>query len=359
MTSIERANKNPGFTFVTGMKLIYIAMLLLLSVTAKAMEFPMFDARTAALGGVSIAHNISNAAFYNPALAALEPENFDWYLLAPSVGEFIADPAEIENILEQSGSAADIIDEEYKKYAYRSLHLTIPSPNLGGSLYVAEYEYQTAKVLTDNTTTNLVHRSLEVFEIGFGAAQLQDILWMESILVGFTGKISLFKSYAYSEPFAGASLELDDGQANRDSELNLDIGFSKEYGVWKTGIVFKNLFSQENNLGNTSETYSIGPQIRAAFAYQSRRSMIEFDIDLLKNEGVGFESDSMFAAVGWEWRMFPAFFLRMGYKQNMVGDTQGVATGGLGLQLWALVLDVAASTDDDGEGLYMHAAWEF
>ncbi|KPJ91644.1 MAG: hypothetical protein AMJ55_11340 [Gammaproteobacteria bacterium SG8_15] len=303
------------------------SLLLLLSGHATAMEFPLFDARSAALGGVSIAHNISNAAFYNPALAALEPENFDWYLLAPSIGE--------------------------------AMQLTIPSPSLGGSLYVADYEYQTAKVTTDNTATNLAHRSLEVFEIGFSAAQLQDILWMESILVGVTGKISLFKSYAYSEPIANASLELDSDQANNDSELNLDIGFSKEYGVWKTALVLKNIFSQENNLGNTSESYSIGPQIRAGFAYQSRRSLIEFDIDLLKNQGIGFESDSMYAAVGWEWRMFPAFFLRLGYKQNMVGDTQGVASGGLGLQLWGLQLDAAASADEDGEGIYMHAAWEF
>ncbi|WP_455207060.1 conjugal transfer protein TraF [Kaarinaea lacus] len=319
----------------------------------------MFDARTAALAGVGIAHNISNAAFYNPALAALEPENFDWYLLAPSVGEFISDPADIENTLEQSGDVADIIDKEYKKYGYRAIHLTIPSPNLGGSLYVAEYEYQTAKVISDNVATNLVHRSLEVLEIGFGGAQLQDILWMESILVGITGKISLFKSYGYSEPVATASLELDSDQVKRDSELNLDIGFSKEYGVWKTGLVFKNVFSQENNLGNTDESYSIGPQIRAALAYKSRRALVEFDIDLMKNKGVGFESDSMYAALGWEWRMFPAFFLRLGYKQNMVGDTQGVLSGGIGLQLWALELDVAGSADEDGEGLYMHAAWEF
>ncbi|WP_455223248.1 conjugal transfer protein TraF [Kaarinaea lacus] len=342
-----------------GAKPVVGSTLLLLSGQAVAMEFPMFDARTAALAGVGIAHNISNAAFYNPALAALEPENFDWYLLAPSVGEFVSDPANIETTLEESGDVTDIIDKEYKKYAYRAVQLTIPSPKLGGSLYVSQYEYQTAKVLTDNAATNLVHRSLEVFEIGFGAAQLQDILWMESILVGISGKISLFKSYGYSEPIASASLELDDDQASRDSELNLDIGFSKEYGVWKTGIVFKNIFSQENDLGNTTETYSIGPQIRAAFAYQSRRSLIEFDIDLLKNEGVGFESDSMYAAVGWEWRMFPAFFFRLGYKQNMVGDTQGVVSGGIGLQLWALQLDAAASADEDGEGVYMQAAWEF
>jgi hypothetical protein len=42
-----------------------------------------------------------------------------------------------------------------------------------------------------------------------------------------------------------------------------------------------------------------------------------------------------------------------------VGDAQGVVTGGLGLKLWALLLDVAASADEYGEGVFMHAAWEF
>ncbi|WP_455366698.1 conjugal transfer protein TraF [Kaarinaea lacus] len=353
----QAINKSGGIA--AARQLVCGSVLLLLSSQAAAMEYPLFDARTAALAGVSIAHNISNAAFYNPALAALEPEGFDWYLLAPSVGEFVSDPANIETFLEQSGDIADIVDKEYKKYAYQAIQLTIPSPALGGSLYVSEYEYQTAKVVTENATTNLLHRSLEVFEIGFGAAQLQDILWMESILVGITGKISLFKSYAYSEPIATGRLELDSDQASNDSELNLDIGFSKEYGVWKTALVFKNIFSQENNLGNSSETYSIGPQIRAGFAYQSRRSLIEFDVDLLKNEGVGFESDSMYAALGWEWRIFPAFMLRLGYKQNMVGNNQGVASGGIGLYLWALQLDAAASADEDGEGVYVQAGWEF
>ena len=343
----------------SGVRLINVLVLLLAARPVAATDFPMLDARAAALAGVCVANHISNAAFCNPALAALEPEGFDWYLLAPSVGEFVSDPAGIETTLEESGDVANIIDQEYEKYAYQAIQITIPSPKLGGSLYVAQYEYVTAKVLDENGATNLVNQSLEVQEIGFSAAQLQDILWMENILVGITGKISLYKSYAYSEPIATASLELDDDQAVRDSELNLDIGFSKEYGVWKTALVFKNIFSQDNQLGNSTETYSTGPQIRAGFAYQSRRSLIEFDIDLIKSEGVGFGSDSMYAALGWEWHMFRAFALRLGYRQNMVGDNQGMVTGGIGLRLWALQLDAAASADEDGEGAYFQAAWEF
>ena len=182
---------------------------------------------------------------------------------------------------------------------------------------------------------------------------------MERIMVGVTGKLSLLESYGYSEPIATASLDLDGDQALRDSELNLDIGFSKEYGVWKTGLVFKNIFSQENNLGSSGETYRLGPQIRAGIAYQSRRALVELDVDLMKNDGIGFASDTMLAALGWEWRMFPAFMLRLGYTQNLVGDTEATYSGGIGLRMWALQLDGAFIGGKDGEGVYAQASWEF
>jgi hypothetical protein len=345
--------------FLTNKKLSLTLLLATVSGNSYALQFPIFDARTAGLGGVSVAHGISNAAFYNPALAALEPEGFDWYFVAPGVGEFEADPDNIKDTLEGSGNTADIDGKEYFKNTYKNLQMTIPSPSLGGSLYVIEYEDQTAKVVTDNTGTNLVHRSLEVSEIGFGVAQLQDILWMESILIGVTGKLSLLKSYDYSEPLATASLDLDNDQAIRDSELNLDIGFSKEYGVWKTGLVFKNIFSQDNDLGGSGETYSLGPQIRAGVAYQSRRAVVGLDVDLMKNDGIGFASETMLAALGWEWRVFPAFMLRLGYTQNLVGDTEATYSGGIGIKMWALLLDGAFISGRDGEGVYAQAAWEF
>jgi hypothetical protein len=347
--------------FLSYKKLLIVLSLALVSSKSYALQYLVVDARSAGLGGASIAQSISNAAFYNPALAALEPEGFDWYLVAPAVGEYEADSGNIENALDNGDNTADIVGEEYFYNSYKNLQMTIPSPGLGGSLYVIEYKVQTAKVTTDSNGTNLVQRSLEVQEIGFGAGMLVDFLWMDRLMIGATGKLSLAKSYNYSEPIATASLDLDSDQAQRDSELNLDIGFAKEYGVWKMGLVFKNIFSQSNQLGQTSgETYSLGPQIRAGVAYQSRRAMVELDVDLMKNDGIGYASDTMYAILGWEWRVFPAFLLRLGYAQNMIGENEATITGGIGIRMWALLLDAAYVTDDvDGEGVNLQAAWEF
>jgi hypothetical protein len=325
---------------------------------ALAVDFPLYDARTASMGGAGIAQAIPNAAFYNPALAALEPEKMNWYLLAPSTGEVEIDPEKIEDALRE-GTLGSKLGGVYQNYQYDTLQLTIPSPVLGGTLYVAEYDVKTAKVVTDGTDNFLEHRSLEAFELGFGVAKLVDFMWMESVMLGATAKMTLLESYGYRDPAASASLTLKDDEGKRDSALNIDLGIAKEYGVWKTALVLKNLFKHENQLGNSSDDYTLAPQLRAAIAYKSRRAVVELDLDLLKNDGVGYASDTLSAGIGWEWRMFPAFMLRLGYNQNFQGEKLSTFTGGIGLVLWGLQIDVAASGNEDGSGAFVQAGWTF
>lgn len=325
--------------------------------SAAAMDFPLFDARTAALGGAGIAHGIYNAAFYNPALAALEPEKLNWYLLAPSKGDVELDPDDVEGAL-KTGDISNSVGNIYQKYQYDSLQLTIPSPTLGGTLYVSDYNYHTAKVVTDGVDDFLEHRSVDAFEIGFGVAKLVDFLWMKSVMMGATAKMTLLTSYGYRDPAATASLSLDNTQEQRDSALNLDFGLAKEYGVWKTAFVIKNLFKHEKTIGDSNDKYTLAPQMRAAIAYQSRRAIVELDLDLLKNKGVGYGSDTLNASLGWEWRMFPAFLLRLGYTQNFVDAKQATFSGGIGLELWSMHIDIAGSSTSDGAGAFIQAAWD-
>ena len=86
---------------------------------------------------------------------------------------------------------------------------------------------------------------------------------------------------------------------------------------------------------------------------------MELDVDFMKNEGVGYQSDTMLAAFGWEWRMFPAIYIRLGYTQNLIEDIEASFSACLGIRLWALLLDGAFVADEDGEGVYANALWEF
>ena len=349
-----------------GKPLLVMALLSFVS-PCIAIQFPMFDARTAAMGGVNIGQGVRNAAFYNPSLAALEAEEYDWYLMFPSIGEYIADPDDIKDgvsdIVSGSGNTAAIIADinggVYQKYEYNVVQMAIPTPYLGGAAYIAEYKIQTEKVVTEAGLTSLEHRAIDVFETGVSVAQLQDVLWFENVLVGATIKLMLLESYGYQEPIASADFGLDKDELKRNSVLNFDFGISKEYGVWKGALVLKNLLTREYDFGNSDETYKFAPQFRTAIAYESRRAVFEVDLDLNASEGVGFASDTMYAGVGWEWKIFHAFSLRLGYQQNLAGNKNASFSGGLGFNLWGLLLDFSASVDQDGNGSYMQASWEF
>ena len=331
--------------FKNQLRLTLASVCLLAASSASAIQFPSFDARSIAMGGASIGQGIRNSAFYNPALAALEPEGYDWYFIFPGSGEQETDADSVSNI------GSDV----YRKFKYDVVQVTIPTPFLGGSAYFAEYDIQTAKVVG----SDLAHRAISVFETGVSIAQLQDVLWAQNVLMGFTVKIMLIESYGYQEPLASADFNLDSDQLNRNSVINLDFGMSKEYGVWKTAFVVKNLYPRKHGLGKSNDKYSIEPQVRAGVAYESRRAVVELDLDLLKNEGLGFSSDTMFASLGWEWSVFRAFDLRLGFKQNLAGDKNSTFSAGFGLNLWSMLVDFSANVSPDDRGSYFQVSWEF
>jgi len=329
------------------------------TVNAHAVPFPLMNVRSAALGGVGVAHSYKNASFYNPALAALKPEGFGWYLMVPSKSEFETDPDEVNDGVKQiaSGAASSqeavdriisrIDNKTYESYEFSSLQLVIPTPTLGGEMHFADYTFQTSKIVTDSIGSSVDHQAVSVRETGVSGAQFADIkmLGLTDVLVGVSAKLYLLRSYAYREPVASASFSLDDDQASRDSVLNFDVGLSKEYGVWKTGLVVKNILNSTKKIGDSDAEYNLGPQVRIGLAYQSRRAIAEIDLDLTKNKGVGHASDTLYAAFGWEWRVFSGFFLRMGFKQNLVDEATSVVSGGIGLEISSFLLDFATLSD--------------
>jgi len=349
-----RIKNLPGVVYFLG------AVVLMCSPRANALPFPLFDARTAAMGGVAIGHEIRNAAFYNPALASLEPEGYDAYLLVPGSGEFVSDPdgvkGEIADIVAGGGDVASINNKVYQKYEYSVAQLTIPTPFLGGAAYIADYSFHTAKVINN---ADLVHRAVSVFETGVTVSQLQDVMWAENVLMGATVKLLLLESYGYQEAVGSGDFKLDSDEEKTGSILDFDFGMSKEYGVWKTAFVVKNLMARSRKFGNSNDSFTLEPQARAGVAYQSRRAVIEVDLDLTKNEGVGFGSETMFASVGWEWKVFRALEIRLGFQQNLAGDKNATFSSGLGFRLWSLLLDLSASVSPDGHGSFFQASWEF
>jgi len=363
----------------------------LLMQNAQALPFVSFDARTAALGGVSVTGGARNAAFYNPALAAATEDDVDWLLTLPGAGQGIADPNDLEdgldtfqleakkletdnsqaNIDSTTNSLNSLTDSVYNEQEIITIMAAIPSANFAGAVYLSYQTYYSAKtdVGTPNLGANppdyassLEHKAVNIIEQGVTLANYLDNpnYVFSDLKIGMTFKLMLFETYAYTEDIQDASIELDTNNIRHKSgDFNFDLGIAKEFGVWKMGLVVKNVLSQDTHYGDTDEVFTIGPQVRAGFAYRSRRNMLGIDVDLTKNDEIVDYGETQYAALGWEIAVFRALRFRLGYKHNLIGDKLGTYSGGLGIMLGPLEINAAALGNEDGSAVFGDLSFRF
>ncbi len=355
---------------------------------AIALPFGIYDARTMAMGGVGVATGARTAAFNNPALLTTADEVHEWFLLLPTVGKQLDDTDDLKDNLANFKQAADIPDvaaiqknlaaiksSQYRETKNIAFMLAIPSRILSGAVFLNSYEISNVQPFIDPNdqaapadpySSTLSHRGVRIVENGVSAAKALDAEsgWMENMAIGFNAKFLLIETYDYTEPLRTADVEIDNNQGINGSQFAIDLGVFKEIGVWKIGLVAKNLIPGSYNYGQTNDKFKIEPQLRAGFAYQSRRSILEFNIDLTKNQPVGFDTASQIAAIGWEWQPWRGFALRAGYNKNLVepdtgSSTSGTVSAGIGLLYSGFHFDVAGYTGDEGDGISAQLGLQF
>lgn len=350
---------------------------------AFSVYFP--DARAAAMGSTGVASDPRNAVFFNPSLLATGYEEYGWYGMLPSYHKVVADPDKLESGLNDFLAAANdfynnssaanqtrvedalaaMKDKNYRQRNARVVLLGVPSRVIAGAFYIDKYQLFTAHSnigtpdLTDpnnakyNSTIDF--QGLDVNELGFsGAVPLNTrVLGIGDFKLGATLKLTLVDGIAYSESVTSTRLKLSSqGAVDQSATYNLDVGVSKEVGVWKFGLVLQNAAKQRVNLGDSGQSYSFEPLIRAGMAYRSRRTYFEVDGDLLKSQQFGLEKKSQFARVGWEYNLFSWIFLRLGLEQDLGGDNLSTLTYGLGVDIDGIEVDAAAIKSKDEQGFY-------
>jgi len=356
----------------------------------QALPFISFDARTAALGGVSVTGGARNSPYYNPALAAATEEDVDWVMMSPGVSQGIADPDDLEGGLEQFLVEAKKFENDrspennaatinalnalegnfYQKQEAITIMAAVPSVNFSGAVYLSYQTYQSAKtnigvpdlsVNPADYASSLQHKAVNIIEQGVALANyLDDPNYIfTDLMIGMTFKVMLFETYGYTENIENASVELDESIRHKSGDLNVDIGLAKEWGVWKLGFVVKNLLKQDTFYGATDEKFTIGPQARIGFAYNSRITMVGIDLDLNENDEIVDSGNTQYAALGWEIAVFRAIRLRFGYKQNLVGNKLGTYSGGLGIRLGGVEFNAAALKDKEGSAVFGDLSFRF
>jgi len=372
----------------------FIGLLLTMLLTApivKALPFGTFDARSMAMGGVGVATGSRYASFNNPALLTTADEIHEWFVLVPTIGLQTNDPDAVEDSLTAFQQAATVLDSDNTsanrtavqtplnnldgtRYSVRknsALMVTIPSRILSGAAFFNVYEVSSAKpniggddlsATTPSYSSTLAQRGLRVAENGVSAATILEIDrgWARNLAIGLNAKFLLIEGYGYTEPLRSAEVDVDRSGRITGSQFQFDIGILKELGVWKIGLVAKNIAAASFKYGDSGEKFKIAPQLRAGFAYQSRYSVLEFNIDLLENDPVGFNEPSQIASVGGEWFAWRWLAFRAGFNQNLTGNEAAYGSLGLGIILGeGIHLDVAGFSGDEGEGLSAQMGFQF
>ena len=358
---------------------------LCLHTNALALPFGVYDTRTMAMGGVGVATGHRNAVFNNPALLTTADEIHEWALILPTVGRQLDDSDDLKDNLDKFKQAADTLDaspgaanvnavqatldaidgSQYRKTNNVAFMLAIPSRILSGAVFLNSYEISNVKPIIggDDLTiptynSTLAHRGVRIIENGVSAAKILDAEdgWMENLAIGFNAKFLLIKTYGYTEALRTADLGISGATGNNSSQFALDVGALKEFGVWKVALVAKNILSGEYTYGSSNDVMKIDPQLRAGFAYKSRWSVLELNVDLTKNDPIGFDTPSQLAAIGWEWKPWDSLAVRAGYYKNLVesetnSKSSGVPSLGIGLVISGFHIDVAGYTGDEGNGV--------
>ena len=132
-----------------------------------------------------------------------------------------------------------------------------------------------------------------------------------------------------------------------DAGFNVDLGFAKQIGErWRIGLAVKDLVPRnfESSLGTVVR---LRPRARIGTAYQGSRLQIAVDTDLTQSEALGTGPVTQEASIGAEWEFGPLLKLRGGYRHDLEGNRDDIASLGVGTVWKRLAVDLAYAESKD------------
>ena len=210
----------------------------------------------------------------------------------------------------------------------------------------------TGKFNNTDTATALTStadmRGAVITEVGVSFAHKFESL--NDFAIGITPKSVNVNTFDSSIGVETSSVDINTGRKDY-TDTNIDLGIAKKISdKTKIGVVAKNLISKEYKTA-LNNTIKLKPQYRAGIAYQNDWALLAADIDLAKNEGLGFENDTQFAAIGLELDLLDTVQFRAGYSHNLVNKTaadDGMPSIGLGFSPFGVHLDLAVASNNAG-----------
>jgi hypothetical protein len=194
----------------------------------------------------------------------------------------------------------------------------------------------------DGLSSQIIYAGADVVETGLTLSLMPEAL--PGLSIGANIKQQEYSTIAYVQrvdKFEWDEYKLD--YTRLDYQFwNLDLGVT--YSVanyWTFGMAVKNIVRKElkNRFG---DTLILRPIARAGVAFGTEDVMLAVDVDLTRNESLGFDVDSRYISVGSQFRLWDHQRIRLGYRYNTV-DRTGLPALGLGAVFKYGSFDMAAT----------------
>lgn len=211
--------------------------------------------------------------------------------------------------------------------------------------------------IDENLKSSIELSGSEITEYGISISRR--LSGRRRISIGTSLKRIEFDTFDYSGPVnATESESLSSRDYRRQyNDLNIDFGISvpaNEHIRW--GLAARNLVSRRYKTvrGNVIK---IEPLARAGVVWTNDRLKIAADLDLTRNDPLGFDDDKRFLAVGLE-RRWAHWIVRSGIRRNLIDDEQ-LYSAGTALKLGRATIQFSVAHARDTIASALQLDWQF
>ncbi len=225
---------------------------------------------------------------------------------------------------------------------------------------------------SDELTSDVLVAGVTLVEVGVSVSK-EVMIFGRDVSLGLTPKLQTITSY-YAVPsvqdLEDENYDLADeleASENTDDDFNLDLGVATTFldDRVTVGLVFKNLIANSYKTkvspssGEAAE-FDIDTQARMGIAWDAPAGFtLAADLDLTENQPYFLGEDTRFLGTGVEWNVADIVRLRGGLRTNLADSDDQVFTAGLGFNIIAVYVDLAAQFSENNAGGALQMGVEF
>ena len=193
----------------------------------------------------------------------------------------------------------------------------------------------------------------------WGVALSKEFDWLrQEFAFGITPKVMLVDIYRDTLDYANTDFNYEEDKRSHFN-LNADIGMAVTIAEnYRIGLAAKDIIPQAYEAG-TGQKVETSVRSRMGLAYLNDYLTLGLDYDLQENEPLGNEAASQDLALGLELRPWSWVDLRIGYTQDLAGDTGDTLSGGVQFTVWRFVAEVAYAKSDISRAGGLQLGWTF